>query len=111
MSQKNVVVALLDQAQGEHRRGDTARAAASLERALRIEPRNPVIWHRLARLRMEQGDYAQAQSLAAKSNALAPTDAQLRSQNWQLIGEARRRSGDRRGAEEAFARAQSVLEP
>ena len=38
------VVALLRQAENQANSGDLGAAAASLERAIRIEPRNPLLW-------------------------------------------------------------------
>jgi Tfp pilus assembly protein PilF len=69
--------------------GRLANAAATLERALRIEPRNPRLWHELARVRLRQGEYAQAATLAARSNSWAGSDASLREANQRLIEEAR----------------------
>jgi cytochrome c-type biogenesis protein CcmH/NrfG len=65
------------------------RAAALLERALRIEPRNARLWHRLAQVRLQQGRYAQAASLARKSNALAGDDKLLRSENARILEQVR----------------------
>jgi predicted negative regulator of RcsB-dependent stress response len=98
------VVAMLDTAQQEQTGGRLDRAAASLERALRIEPRNAVIWHRLARVRLEQGRYDLVPGLAAKSNTLTADDS-LRAANWRLIGTARTAQGDDAGARAAFANA------
>ncbi|MEO8331176.1 MAG: tetratricopeptide repeat protein, partial [Gallionella sp.] len=47
MSASPAVIALLDQAQLENKAGRRETAGASLERALRIEPRNPWLWHEL----------------------------------------------------------------
>ena len=105
VSDKALVVALVDTAGTERQAGRLERAAAMLERALRIEPRNAVIWHRLAQIRLEQNEFRQASSLAAKSNTLASGDARLRAANWRLIGTARTRSGDVEGAQAAFDRA------
>jgi Tfp pilus assembly protein PilF len=65
------------------------RAASLLERALRIEPRNARLWHRLAKIRLQQGRYIMAQSLAQKSMALAKKDATLKRHNAELIDAAR----------------------
>ena len=65
------------------------RAAALLERALRIEPRNATLWHRLAQVRLRQGQYHLAASLAQKSNALAGDDVQLKEKNTRLLKQAR----------------------
>ena len=104
-SENNAVVALLQKSQSQSSAGQLDAASASLERALRIEPRNPVLWQKLARVRLEQKDYQQAENLAAKSNALAGKDRRLRSENWRIIGEARSKRGDRAGAKAAFERA------
>lgn len=105
-SRNSAVLALLDQAQAQAAAGQAPAAGASLERALRIEPRNPALWSELARLRLGQGQYRQAQNLAAKSNALAGGDRYLRAENWRIIGQAREKLGDARGAQAAFARAE-----
>lgn len=101
----SAVVALLDRADRQARGGDLGAAAASLERALRIEPRNALLWHRLARVRLAQGDARQAEQLAAKSNSLAGGDPALKAANWKLIARARRTAGHTQGAAEAEARA------
>ena len=100
------MLALLDQAQAQAASGQTPAAGATLERALRIEPRNPALWSELARLRLSQGQYQQAQNLAAKSNALASGDRRLKAQNWRIIGQARAKLGDAQGAQAAFERAE-----
>jgi Tfp pilus assembly protein PilF len=106
VSQNAAVVALVDRAQSDFRAGEIARSAAALERALNIEPRNPMLWHELARLRLAEGRYDQAEALAAKSNAWAARDdKRLRAANWRLIGEARAYRGDSAGALDAYTRA------
>ncbi|HFC54124.1 MAG TPA: tetratricopeptide repeat protein [Gammaproteobacteria bacterium] len=86
----STVLALLERADTRMEQGDLAAAAASLERALRIEPRNPRLWNRLARIRLRQGNYSQAASLAAKSSSLAAGDAELLADNRAIIEQARR---------------------
>lgn len=88
--QENIAIArLMRNAEKESEAGRLANAAATLERALRIEPRNPRLWHELARVRLRQGEYAQAATLAARSNSWAGSDASLREANQRLIEEAR----------------------
>jgi Tfp pilus assembly protein PilF len=101
------VLALLDQAETETSAGQLPAAGASLERALRIEPRNPVLWQKLAQIRLEQGEYLQAENLAAKANALAPDRRHLRAENWRIIGQARQGLGDQPGADAAFQKMDS----
>lgn len=102
VSHNNAVIALLDSARQDSTGGRPDVAAATLERALRIEPRNPGLWHELARTRLQQGQAGQAISLAAKSNAWSGDNKSLRAANWRLIGEARTQLGDYPGAQAAF---------
>jgi len=104
---ENLAVAgLLDGARTDAAAGRLANAAASLERALRIEPRNPRLWQELARVRLKQGDYAQAESTAARSNSWAASDNGLRAENWRLIAHAREARGDAEGARAALEAAE-----
>jgi predicted Zn-dependent protease len=96
---------LLEQARADAAQNKLQSATGSLERALRIEPRNPWLWQELARLQLAQGDAAQAESLAARSNTWAGSDRALRAANWRLIGAARAARGDAAGAQAAEARA------
>ncbi|MGD8560201.1 MAG: tetratricopeptide repeat protein [Gammaproteobacteria bacterium] len=85
------VLALLDRASQQQQSGQPEKAAAILERALRIEPRNARLWHRLALIRFQQGQYTQAESLAAKSSTLAQGDWHLKQKNAELIEQVRQR--------------------
>jgi tetratricopeptide (TPR) repeat protein len=105
-SSNTAVQALRNKAHGEAAAGRMDGAGANLERALRIEPRNPVLWQELARVRLDQGQYRQAENLAAKSNALAGGNRYLQAENWRIIGEARNRRGDLDGARAAFKKAE-----
>lgn len=84
------VVSLLAKAKQHENLTQWERAAALLERALRIEPRNAYLWHRLANIRLQQGRYGMAESLAEKSNSLVTEDETLRQRNAELIETARR---------------------
>ena len=87
------VQVLVDQAETQRAAGDLAGAGATMERALRIEPRNPHLLNRLARVRLQQGSYDQADSLASKSNALAGDDRDLQQDNRSIIAQARQATG------------------
>ena len=80
---------LMDSARADAAAGRLTNAAASLERALRIEPRNPRLWQELARVRLQQGDLVQAESLAQRSNTWAGNDSALRAENARIIEQAR----------------------
>jgi predicted Zn-dependent protease len=95
------VVALLEDAGRQARSGSLDSAAAALERAVRIEPRNAAIWSRLAEVRLQQQLSPQAENLAKKSNTLAGRDTRLRARNWRIIARARQIAGDSAGAAEA----------
>ncbi len=84
------VTTLLVKVEIQESQADWERAAALLERALRIEPRNAQLWHRLAKIRLQQGRYGMAESLAQKSNTLAKDDEALKRRNAELIEIARR---------------------
>lgn len=103
------VVALLERSDKESSAGRLDQAAASLERALNIEPRNPHLYRRLAILRLQQGQADQAESLAMKSNSLAGKDTTLQARNWRLIAESRRLRKDDYAAAEAERRAAELL--
>ncbi|MNC91707.1 hypothetical protein D3C83_80160 [compost metagenome] len=55
-------------------------------------------------MRLKQGEYAQAESTAARSNSWAGGDNGLRAENWRLIAEARTARGDGKGARAAIER-------
>ncbi len=79
---------------------------AMLERALRIEPRNPWLWHRLAVLRLQQGEWQQAIELASKSNTLSNEHPRLLMGNWQVISQALEHLEDKEGARRAKLRSE-----
>ena len=88
-AETTAVAGLMESARADTAAGRLPNAAATLERALRIEPRNAQLWHDLAEVRLRQRDYVQAENLAARSNTLAGSDASLRAANQRLIDEAR----------------------
>jgi len=102
------VVALLDSSFQQQKAGNLSIAASTLERAVRISPRNAKVWHELALLRFQQANYNLALSLASKSNLLAANDRLLRYKNWQLIANSKLKLGDRNGASEAKSQADSL---
>ncbi len=66
-------------------------AITTLERALRMEPRNAWIWNRLAMAHLEARNRQQAVHLATKSNALVGEDHPLRPLNNNIIARARKK--------------------
>ena len=102
------VASLIDNARLDSQAGRYGNAAASLERALRIEPRNPRLWQELSRVRLSQREFAQAESCAQRSNSWAGSDNALRFENWQLIAQAREARGDSAGAKAAVDAAERL---
>lgn len=99
--QESVIVALLDDADNLASVGKSDQAAATIERALRIEPRNALLWHRLATIRIQQQQWQQAIAMARKSNALASNNDKLKSENWGVIALAYDKLGNQQKANEA----------
>ena len=102
------VIALLDRADSYRASGDMGNEAATIERALRIEPNNARLWSRLAATRLEQGQPRQAEQLALKSNALSAGDTRLQAHNWQLVARARWALNDSAGARAAEKKARDL---
>ena len=98
-------LALADRAQGYRLAGQLERAAATLERALRIEPRSARLWLQLAQVHYLDNAFGQSESLARRAVDLAGSDRDLKAQSWRLVAAARSARGDRDGADAAAARA------
>lgn len=96
------VISLVKAARASLKAGRTDEAGASLERALRIEPRNPWIWQALAGLHIVTQQGEQAESEARKSTSLGKRNPYVEVENWRLIAEARKLRGDKAGAEAAL---------
>jgi len=108
VSQNGAVLALLEQADQHHSQSNSEAAAATLERALRIEPRNANLWYKLAAVRMEQGRFGEGEALAQKADSFATSDPYLRVASWRLIAEIRRRQGNAAGAQQADFQARQL---
>jgi predicted Zn-dependent protease len=101
------VGALVLAADQNSRAGDLETAAASIERAIRIEPRNATLFYKLALLKLKQSKPRLAEDLAKKSALLASTDNTLKKHCWLLIAHAREIQGNLTGAKEAQEKADS----
>ncbi|MDV6551514.1 tetratricopeptide repeat protein [Pseudomonas aeruginosa] len=93
-----LVLAMLTTAQQQQGSGDLNSAAASLERAQRIAPREPQVLYRLAQVRLAQGDAAQAEQVARRGLSYANGRPTLQAGLWELIAQAREKQGDSAGA-------------
>jgi tetratricopeptide (TPR) repeat protein len=89
--QNPAVAELSAAAEQAERDNDLGRAASLLERALRIEPRDPAVLQHLAEIRLSQGDWEQAESQASRSFDVGPRVGELCQRNWRTIALARER--------------------
>ena len=84
-------------------------AAASVERALRIEPDNPLLWIELGKVQQAAGNYAQAGHTGKKALSLATGDLKAQVAAWQLIARSLRAQGRNDEALAADARADALM--
>lgn len=73
--------------------GDLDGASSTLDRALRIEPSNPLLWIELGRLRLAENDAHQAEGCGRKALALASGDRGTQAQAGRLLADALRAEG------------------
>jgi uncharacterized protein HemY len=70
--------------------GDFNGASSTLDRALRIEPNNPLLWIELGRVRLVESDVRQAEGCGRKALALASGDHGAQQQAGRLLADALR---------------------
>lgn len=102
------IAALMADARNSSEAGNLDAAAVTVERALRIEPRNAYLFYELAELRLKQEKPRLAEELARKSVLLSAKDTQLKKQGWLLIAQARQTQGDEQGAAAARTKAAAL---
>ena len=99
---------LIAKGDAQRRDGQYAQAAATLERALRLSPGSGAAYLALARVRLDQQQYGEAQQLAQKSLSLATESRSAQREAWLVIGKARELLGDKQGAQQARFRASEL---
>ena len=85
--------ALVGEAHAQEQTRNFGLAAETLERALSIEPRNPLVWIELGRENILAGTPAQAYGFGRKALYLASGDPRTQSSAWQLIAASLRAQG------------------
>jgi len=85
----SAVVALLGSAEKQRQSGDYLRAAGTLERAIRISPRDAELYYQLAQVRYLQGNYHQTEQLCRKAISLAAGNKKLLVNSRALIDKVR----------------------
>lgn len=107
--QNPAVKELTAQAVIAERAGELDKASGYLERALRIEPRDPQLLQHMAEIELQKEDYQQALGFAEKSYDIGPRVGEICSRNWRTISVAREHLNDPRGASEAEKRASRCM--
>lgn len=100
--------ALVGQAQTQLASKNFAVAASSIERALRIEPDNALLWIELGKIRQAEGNYVQAENMGRKALSMASNAPRAQSSAWSLIGESYRARGKNSEAREAQMKAEQL---
>jgi tetratricopeptide (TPR) repeat protein len=98
---------LVQQARTQAAAGEYSLAAATLERAMRMDPDHPLLWLELARVRLAQRSFAQAEAMARKGLAAAG-DSRTQAAAWRMIAAALREQGRDASAIEAQQRAAAL---
>lgn len=101
--------ALVTQADVQRKKGNFVQAAATLERALRIEPNNPLLWLAYGELRMDEGNFPQAESMGRKAIASAQGDPRTQANAWRLVAESLKSRNKNGEAQQAYARANALV--
>lgn len=98
---------LVTQAQTQVAAKNFPLAAANIERALRIEPENPLLWIELAKIRQAEGNSVQAETLARR--ALRSTAApKAQAAAWAVIADSYRARGRNNEARQAQSKAETL---
>jgi tetratricopeptide (TPR) repeat protein len=97
--------ALVSQATTQESSGELEAAAATLERAVRIEPRNPLVWIELARLRLLMQSPREADGLARRALSLSTDDPRASASALRVLAQSLRAEGRNDEAREAEQKA------
>ena len=99
------VNALVLSANRSSQSGNIEVAMTTLERAIRIEPRNPTLYYKLALLKLKTSRAREAEDLAKKAALLGGNDVAIKKHSWLLIAKSRELQGNVEGANEARVKA------
>lgn len=98
-------IQLLSEAEKSMRNGNISVASTKAERALRISPRAPEVYIKLAEVRVKQQRLSQAEQMLKKAVSLAGGNKILVSDIWLKIARVRDLTGNAAGAKSARASA------
>ncbi|TNF33266.1 MAG: tetratricopeptide repeat protein [Gammaproteobacteria bacterium] len=109
-AESSALASLLTQADTAIEQQQWPTALASLERAQRIDSKQPGIWTRLAVVYLAKQDPQQAIQMAKKSNSYARHDNDLLAYNWLLISRAYLQMNQLEQAKSATLQSQQYLQ-
>jgi len=107
--QNPAVKQLIAQADGAEKAGQLDQAGAYIERALRIQPRDPQLLQQMAEIKLQKEDWQQALNFAQRSYDIGPRVGEICSRNWRTISVAREHLDDASGASDAARRATQCM--
>lgn len=107
--QNPAVKQLTAQAHAAERTGDLDQAGGYIERALRIDPRDPQLLQHMAEIHLQKENYQQALNFAVRSYDTGPRVGEICSRNWRTISVAREHLKNADGASDAEARASQCM--
>ncbi|MDE0037175.1 MAG: hypothetical protein OXU77_06365 [Gammaproteobacteria bacterium] len=91
--------ALVDEARDHAAAGSPNEAVATIEQAIRIEPRRGELWLQLAALHLRNGQAAMAEQSARKALLFLKAGSAEEREAWLVIADAREAQGDPESAE------------
>ncbi len=103
--QNPAVQKLLADAGSAETAGNYTQAAVLLERALRIQPRDPEVLQQMAEIQLQKQDFQQALNFAVRSYEIGPRVGEICDRNWRTISVAREHLGDANGSAQAEQKA------
>ena len=102
------MAALIDQADQAIEKQQWSQAATTLERALRINPKQAEAWTRMAVVNLGKNNPQQCIHMAKKSNRHAKNNPDLLAYNWLLISRAYQQMGRVEQAEAALTKSNQL---
>jgi len=81
----DVIKTLIKQSDEQYLNQNLAGSLATLERAVRINPRHGEVWSRMAQVYLKLGNSEQAKQHAKRSNSVLKNNAQLKAFNDRII--------------------------
>ncbi len=105
--QTPATIALLNTASYQTNNGRLRAAQSSLERALRISPKDPEVYLSLGEVHRRLGEFVQSEQITLKGIAVAAGQSTKLRKLWTALAKIRSEAGDTVGANKAFQKSQS----